>query len=105
MLIQVNAGEFQSTPALIAHVEKEVEKALKLFRDRVTRVEVHLHDNNGPKSGVDKRCVMEARPASHQPIAVESISTDMYEAVVGAAGKLERAIRKMVEREREYDPR
>ncbi len=103
MLIQVNAGEFQSTPALIAHVEKEVEKSLKVFRDRITRVEVHLHDNNGPKAGPDKRCVMEARPASHQPIAVEDTSIDMYQAVVGAAGKLERAIRKLVEREREYD--
>ncbi len=103
MLIQVNAGEFQSTPALISHVETEVEKSLKVFRDRITRVEVHLHDNNGPKAGADKRCVMEARPASHKPIAVEDTSTDMYQAVAGAAGKLERAIRKMVEREREYD--
>ncbi len=102
MLIQVNAAEFHSTPAIIAHVENEVEKSLKLFRDRITRVEVHLHDNNGPKAGVDKRCIMEARPASHQPIAVEDNSTDMYEAIIGAAGKLERAVRKIIEKEREY---
>lgn len=103
MLIQVNAGEFHSTPAIIAHVEAEVEKAMKVYRGRVTRVEVHLHDDNGPKSGVDKRCLMEARPASHQPIAVENSSTDMYEAIVGAAGKLERAVRKVIEKEREYN--
>jgi len=102
MLIQVNAGEFHSTPAIIAHVEAEVEKSLKLFRERVTRVEVHLRDDNGPKSGVDKRCVMEARLAARQPIAVENTGTDMYDAIVGAAGKLERAVRKLVEKEREY---
>lgn len=102
MLIQVNAGEFHSTPAITAHVEAEVEKALKLYRDRITRVEVHLHDDNGPKSGVDKRCVMEARPASHQPMAVEDTATDMYEAITRAAGKLERAVRKIVDKEREY---
>lgn len=103
MLIQVNAGEFHSTPAITAHVEKEVERALKLFRDRITRVEVHLRDDNGPKSGVDKRCVMEARLAARQPIAVENTGTDMYEAVAGAAGKLERAVRKVIEKEREFD--
>lgn len=102
MLIQVNAGEFHSTPTIISHVESEVEKSLKLFRDRVTRVEVHLRDDNGPKSGTDKRCVMEARLASRQPLAVENVGTDMYDAVAGAAGKLERAVRKVVEKEREY---
>ncbi len=102
MLIQVNAAEFHSTPAIITHVENEVEKALKIYRDRITRVEVHLHDDNGPKAGPDKRCVMEARPASHKPLAVEDTSTDMYDAIIGAAGKLERAVRKLVEKEREY---
>src|SRR5882757_3036775 len=40
------------------------------FADRLTRVEVHLNDVNGPKHGErDKRVTMEARVAGRAPVA------------------------------------
>jgi ribosomal subunit interface protein len=102
MQIHINAGDVQSSPAIVERAQQEVEHALKVFRDRVTRVEVHLHDLNGRKSGVDKRCVMEARLAGHPPLAVEHDADDLYEAVRLAAGKLERAVRHKIERHDEH---
>lgn len=101
MKIQVNAGDVKTSEAVVQRVEEELENALRVFRNRVTRVEVHLRDLNGPKSGVDKRCVMEARLAGQQPIAVEHDSENLYEAINMASEKLERAVRRRVERERE----
>jgi ribosome-associated translation inhibitor RaiA len=61
--------------------------------DHVTRVEVHLTDERGPKSGKnDKRCMMEARLEGRQPIAVTDEASTLDLAVNGAADKLVRLI-------------
>jgi len=101
MIIQLNTADFQSTDAIQEHVEKEITHALQHFADRVTRVEVHLHDENARKSGpTDKRCTMEARLAGKQPLAVEHATDDMYNAVTETAAKLARAIKRIVEKDR-----
>lgn len=102
MQIQIQVAEGQASDALLANVEGQIEESLAVYRDQITRVEVHLHDENGPKSGLqDKRCVIEVRLAGHQPLAVEDRADDMYDAVRAAAGKAERAVRRKVEKQRE----
>lgn len=98
MQIQISSVEVSSSEAVNQRVHEELERSMKLFRERVTRVQVHLHDANGPKSGVDKRCVLEARIAGQHPVAVEARAVDMYDAITQAAGKLERAVRHQLER-------
>lgn len=99
MLIQINAGSVQSSDALNQHVQDHVESALKHVADRVTRVEVHLNDENAHKSGHnDKRCTMEARLAGQHPFAVEVHHEDLYEAITEAANKLGRAVGHKIER-------
>jgi ribosome-associated translation inhibitor RaiA len=61
--------------------------------DHITRVEVHLTDERGPKNGKnDKRCMMEARLEGRQPIAVTDEAAALDLAVNGAADKLARLI-------------
>ncbi len=99
MQIQINAADLGTTDALWTYINEEVTHALKHHAQQLTRVEVHLHDLNGKnKSGLDKRVVMEARPRGHQPIVAQDESTDIYEAVKGAARKLDRALTHKLER-------
>jgi len=102
MQIQINAPDIQLSDAIAAKVHEEVQHAMRVFQDQVTRVEVYLHDANAHKGGIDKRCVMEARLAGHQPLATEHATNDMYEAIRHAANKLERAVRHMLERHEEH---
>lgn len=70
-----------------------IEDALVQFRDRITRVEVHLADVNAGKGGSDdKRCLLEARVASRQPIAVSHQADTLQLAFSGALEKLEKAL-------------
>ena len=85
---------------LTAHVKGVVEGALDRFSGRITRVEVHLSDVNGHKSGHnDTRCVMEARLEGRPPIAVTHQEKSLDETVDGAAGKLKRLIESTLGRE------
>jgi ribosome-associated translation inhibitor RaiA len=69
------------------------------FSDRITRVEVHLSDQNSDKSGQDdKRCRMEARLEGRNPTAVTHQAASLGDAVDGAADKLKRALASTWER-------
>jgi len=94
MQIQINTDHhIEGHEALAAWATGEVKTALSHFSDRITRVEVHLSDENGLKSGQnDKRCVMEAHLKGHQPMAVTHHADTLYRSVTGAAEKLVRLI-------------
>src|SRR5829696_8201924 len=72
MQIQVHTDRNVDVSAgIIERIEAELESALSRFSDQITRVEVHLGDESAGRSGgADKRCMLEARPAGQQPVAV-----------------------------------
>ena len=70
--------------AYIPATTAAVETGLARFRERLTRVEVHLSDVNGPKGGRDARCALEARAAGRQPVAVTNEAHTPDDAVKGA---------------------
>jgi ribosomal subunit interface protein len=100
MLVQVHTNHVvHNGEALVSHVEDAVTTALERFSDQITRVEVHLSDVNSHKPGhLDKRCVMEARPAGHQPVAVSHEAGTWQEAINRATEKLEASLGKMNDR-------
>jgi hypothetical protein len=75
-----------------ARLEQKVRRKLKRFEDRLSRVEVHICDVNGPKGGGDKRVSIEARPAGHEPVAVHAEAKRVDNAVIQAADKAVRAL-------------
>lgn len=90
MQVQINTDHnIEGREALATHVRNVVEGAMGRFNDQVTRVEVHLTDENSHKSGQnDMRCVLEARLQGHQPVAVTHHAATLHQAIDGAADKL-----------------
>ena len=94
MKIQINTdNHIAGREALCQQAEASVASALGHLEEHVTRVEVHLSDENGNKTaGRDKRCMMEARLEGHQPIAVTDEAETIAQAIDGAADKLKSAL-------------
>lgn len=90
MQIQVNTDNVISGDERVIEVsEMAVTADLGHFEDRLTRVEVHLKDQNADKHGPDHiRCTMEARPRGMGPIAAHHDAPDIPAALKGAARKL-----------------
>ncbi|NOU11052.1 MAG: ribosomal subunit interface protein [Nitrospira sp.] len=103
MQIQVNTdNHIHGREEIVALVETSLEGAVGRFRDRITRVEAHLSDTNSHKTkGDDIRCVLEARLAGHQPIAVTHQAATVELALSGAADKLERSVESTLSRLKE----
>ncbi len=94
MQVQINTGHnIEGREALVARFSGVVASAFERFNDQITRVEVHLSDENGQKHGVDdKRCMIEARLEGRQPLVVTYHAAALDQAVDGAASKMSRLI-------------
>lgn len=106
MQVQVNTGHnIEGREALERWALGELATALDRFSQDVTRVEVHLSDENNGKAGEDKRCVMEARLSGHDPVAVRNDAPRIDEAFRGAADKLKRALAHTLDRAHDHRQR
>ena len=107
MQIQVNTDHnIEGHEALADQIRDVVESALNRVSDHITRVEVHLSDENGDKGGPnDKRCMMEARLEGRQPVAVTQHAATLEQAVDGAADKLIRLIESTLGRRHDRESR
>lgn len=105
MQIQTNTDRnITGSEELAAQAQTIVEAALARFSDQITRVEIHLSDENATRGGNDdKRCLMEARLEGRPPIAVTHQAATVAAAMDGAADKLQRAIETTFGRLREGD--
>lgn len=94
MQIQVNTDDnIEGRDALTAEIEAQVRDTLSRFADQITRVEVHLSDENAQKGASDdKRCLLEVRPSGQAPIAVTHQAGTVQEACAGAAQKMQRKL-------------
>lgn len=94
MQIQVHSdNHIEGSARLVEWVSASVADKLDRFDEEVTRVVVHLNDENGDKAGAqDKRCQIEARPKGQQPISVTHKAATLELAVDGAVGKLNNAL-------------
>ncbi|MDQ6630874.1 MAG: HPF/RaiA family ribosome-associated protein [Verrucomicrobiota bacterium] len=95
MKIQINTdNNIEGREELAEQTKATVESTLGRFTGQITRVEVHLSDENSQHKGGahDKRCMMEARLEGHQPIAVTDEAETIAQAIDGAADKLKRLL-------------
>ncbi len=80
--------------AVSQQIETDIEKRLGRFEDKITRVVVHLSDENANKEGGqdDKRCMLEARPEGKNAINVTHNAPTVQVAVNHATRKMERLL-------------
>jgi ribosome-associated translation inhibitor RaiA len=94
MQIQINTDRnIEIDETMMALLRDKVEQAVSRLSDHITRLELHLSDENADKSGQhDKRCMIEARLEGRQPVAVTHTAACLDKAIDGAADKLVRML-------------
>lgn len=94
MKIQFNtdktvSGEERNQDFFTAQIAKELSR----YDSQISRIEVHLSDENGNKEGQnDIRCLLEARLEGQNPIAVSDKADTTKQAVSGAIKKLKSSL-------------
>jgi len=94
MQINVNTDNtITKHQGLDEHVDTVVRSSIGRFGDHVTRVDVHLsNENKEKKADGGNSCMLEARLAGVAPIVVHEHANDLHQAINNAGGKLARAL-------------
>jgi len=80
-----------------------ISEELSRFSAQITRLEIHLSDEDGNKDGYnDKRCLVEARLEGMKPIAVTDQSNTHEKALFGALDKLKTSLETITGRLNDY---
>ncbi len=94
MIVQFNTdNNIDGSERLNTYFTGVITDALSRFGSQITRIEVHLTDENGSKETKnDQRCMLEAKLEGLKPIAVTNHADTIEQAVKGAIDKLKASL-------------
>ena len=102
MLWELHTSGVEVESGLREHIERRLTFALSRFGSRVTKASVTLADNNGPKGGIDKSCLIVVRLRGVGEVVAEVVDTDWPVAVDRAANRIGHNVGRGLERKRDF---
>jgi len=104
MKVQINTDKnVEGSDRQDVYFSSEIERVLSRFDDKITRIEVHFGDENSAKFGLnDKRCLIEARPANLQAIAVTEHAETIEKAFNGALEKIKKVLNTTFDKQKSH---
>ena len=104
MLVQIHTDKnIEGGSRFTEYFTTEIKNELARFDEIVTRVAVHIIDENGNKTTPnDKKCVIEARVEKKQTIAVTANADSAEKAFFEALEKIQRVLDTTVEKIKEH---
>ena len=90
MQIQVNTDNtIAGREDVVRFVEEVLGSKLGAVSSAITRIEVHLQDQNADKHGPDdKRCMVEVRLQGRQPVSTTNTADNLQSAIIGGVDKM-----------------
>ncbi len=102
MQVDIWGRNVRLSDSLLRHAETRMRRALDRVVDRIASVRVQLEDLNGPRGGLDKRCLLQVRLSNGRELMVQQRDGSLYRAINLAANRLQDTVRKRLRRLREH---
>lgn len=104
MQFQFNSdSSVMGTENVSGRIEEMMREKLARFEDRLTRLEVHVSDENGHKHGHDdKTCMVEARPRGGRPVGVTEHASKVDDAARKAANTMAQRLERIFGKEAKH---
>ena len=95
-LVQIHNS--RRNPNVTQFVREHIDSLLGRFDDRISRIEVHLIDENGGKGGDDKVCTIDIKLGRLGQFHVRAKTGDIYASILRAIHKADGVIGKRLDR-------
>ena len=100
MQIRLIDRSIQTTPGMLEFVHSHITAAVRQFASRVREIRVQIADVNGPKGGLDKRCVILATVSGGRGhVIARHRDSEFYATIAGAAHALKRLVARRIDRD------
>ncbi len=100
MLWDLHTSGVEIENELRMHIDRRLNFALSRFGSRVLKTVVYLTDNNGPKGGIDKSCLIVVRLRGLGEVIAEVVDTDWPVTVDRATTRIGHTVSRGLERQR-----
>lgn len=97
MKVEVLFRGIEQSEALKNHVRKRAELQLGRFRHEIAQAIIRIADVNGPRGGLDKRCLVSVEGAHIPTVTVVRHSDDPYLGVDDALKRLARVVARRID--------
>ena len=105
MRVIVKGRHMNLTPALKAHAEEKLGKAIiRIFDRPAAEVEIELNDVGNVRDGKDKECRVVVRMPHGKSINITEVDDDMYKAIDLAHDRLVTQVKRERERRQDKSP-
>lgn len=95
MRLSIHAQHLTLPPDLPEFVEKHVTRPLaRVFDEAAAELSIHLSDARPRRGGVDQECRLSLRLPRAGTLHVESVEDDLHKALLGAAERLKRLVKR-----------
>jgi putative sigma-54 modulation protein len=97
MRLSIHSQHLSLPPDLPAFLQKHVTRPLaRVFDDAAAELSIHLDDERSRRGGVDQECRMSFRLPGARTIHVESVADDVHKALLDAAERLKRLVKREI---------
>ena len=102
MNIGIHAQDFELTAAIEEFTRDQLGSALSRIGEDVSRIDVYLKDNNGPRGGEDKEVMIRVNMRNRRQVAVSTTNSDLYTALMIGIRRTKRAVRRQTRKSRRF---
>lgn len=100
MKSELHSSGITAPQGLREHLDRRLLFALSRFESRISKVDVYLADENGPKGGLDKACRIVVRLRKLGDVTASIADSDWFVAIDRATTRIAHNLRREVERKR-----
>ena len=100
MRIDLKCNGVETPSGLREYVARRMKFAVGRFRDHIRWARVKVADVNGPRGGVDKRCVVQLRLRNLPDVIFAITAAEARAAVDGAADRVAQVLARRLQRQR-----
>jgi hypothetical protein len=91
------------TNAIESHITNRIWFVLSRFSDVVKKVEVYVSDENGPKGGIDKSCLLRITTGNRTDLIIKDRQDDLYIVVTRALSRAKQSLSRHIRKTRLFN--
>ncbi len=102
MQMLIRANGFLLNSSVKRYVNDRVSSIFSRFSGVIRKIEVYIADENGPKGGVDKTCVVKIKLDQVSEIVVKDVEADVYTVIQRALIRAKQSLAKHLQKSRVF---
>ena len=92
MKVFIFSNDFELTEAMRNFIDNKIQTAFSRINHAIQKIDIRMADENGPKGGPDKSCIICIKTTEFPDIIIKDIETDAYAAVSRAISRAKRTL-------------